>query len=487
MFTFWFATIVFVGTYLVIASEKVHKTTAALIGASLMFLVILHGPSHGGHDGKEIISPAAVIESGIGIKDDSVKQIPAKVIKAVEVKAKPLLESAKKYEELDVFARYVNFDVIFTLAGMMLLVNVLSGTGIFQYVAIKSAKIAKGSPVRTMILLVFATAVLSAFLDNVTTVLLIAPVTLLVAAELGVPAIPFLMAETMASNIGGTATLIGDPPNLIIGSVARLDFAAFMINLAPFILVILIVYCICLKMYYSKRMQVTVEKRARIMELDEKAAITDPVNMKRGGIVMIVTIIGFLVHGAVGLQPCVIAISGAALCLAVCKVDVDHCLEKIEWNTLFFFLGLFALVSGATQGGLMDKFGSLLAFTTDWNILATVLVVMWISGICAAIMNNVSYTAAIVSVVAAFLASTPAYANPACKELMWWGLALAVCLGGNGTLVGAAANLVTAGIAEKGGHQVSFKEFLRYGLPVTFLSLIAASIYIIIRYYALCV
>ena len=479
MFTFWFATIVFVGTYIVIASEKVHKTTAALVGASLMFLVILHGPSHGTHEVETEEAPSAVLERGL---------TPPKAVPAIEHQANTeLLERAQKYEELDVFARYVNFDVIFTLAGMMLLVNVLSGTGIFQYIAIKSAKIAKGSPVRTMILLVFATAVLSAFLDNVTTVLLIAPVTLLVASELGVPAIPFLMAETMASNIGGTATLIGDPPNLIIGSVARLDFAAFMVNLAPFILGILIIYCICLKIYYSNRMQVTVEKRARIMELDEKAAITDPSNMKRGGLVMILTIIGFLIHGAVGLQPCVIAIAGAALCLAICKVDVDHSLEKIEWSTLFFFLGLFALVSGAAEGGLMAEFGSLLNFTRDWNILITVLAVMWISGLCAAVMNNVSYTAAIVSVIAAFLAGNPAFAAPEAKELMWWGLALAVCLGGNGTLVGAAANLVTAGVAEKGGHKVSFNEFLRYGIPVTLLSLVAASGYIIVRYYALCV
>jgi Na+/H+ antiporter NhaD/arsenite permease-like protein len=472
MFIFWFATIVFIGTYVVIASEKVHKTVAALVGASLMFLVVLHGPSHGPHE-----TPGQVLEQGMKLSKDALSPHVDK----------ELLHRAEKYEELDVFARYVNFDVIFTLAGMMLLVNVLSGTGIFQYIAIKSAKIARGSPVRTMILLVLATAVLSAFLDNVTTVLLIAPVTLLVATELGVPAMPFLMAETMASNIGGTATLIGDPPNLIIGSVARLDFAAFMINLAPFILGILIIYCICLKMYYSKRMQVTVEKRARIMELNETAAITDPVNMKRGGLVMIITIIGFLLHGALGLQPCVVAIAGAALCLAICKVDVDHCLEKIEWSTLFFFLGLFALVSGAAEGGLMDEFGVLLGATKDWNILVVVLAVMWVSGICAAIMNNVSYTAAIVSVVAAFLAKNPDFANPAAKELMWWGLALAVCLGGNGTLVGAAANLVTAGIAEKNGHQISFKEFLRYGLPVTLLSLIAASVYIIIRYYICCV
>jgi Na+/H+ antiporter NhaD/arsenite permease-like protein len=463
---FWFATVVFFGTYILIASEKVHKTTAALIGSALMLLFVLEGPSHGN----------GAYDAGTGHK--------LSVSNMVE---KGVLESSSKYEKLDIFAKYVNFDVIFTLAGMMLLVNVLSGTGIFQYVAIKCAKISRGSPLRTLILLVVATAVLSAFLDNVTTVLLIAPVTLVVASELDVPAIPFLMAETMASNIGGTATLIGDPPNLIIGSVAHLDFAAFMLNLAPFIAVILTIYCVGLRIYYGKKMSVTVEKRARIMELDEKAAITDSVNMRRGGIVMLITILGFLIHGAVGLQPCVVAMSGAALALGVCKVDVDYSLEKIEWSTLFFFMGLFILVSGADYAGLMAEFGSLLSFTGGWNPLATVLVVMWISGISAALMNNVSFTAAMVTIIAGFLHSVPVFRESVANQhLMWWGLALAVCLGGNGTVVGAAANLVTVGIAEKAGHDISFRTFFRYGFPVTLISLVAASFYIIIRYFALC-
>jgi Na+/H+ antiporter NhaD/arsenite permease-like protein len=475
MFIFIFASVVFFGTYILIASEKVHKTTAAMVGASMMFLVVLNGPSHGGGDGEHKLSPG-----------EMVSQMAESVVFTKTPEIKDHLETAERYERLDVFARYVNFDVVFTLAGMMLLVNVLSGTGIFQYVAIKCAKLAKGSPMTTMIMLVVATAVLSAFLDNVTTVLLIAPVTLLVASELGVAAMPFLMAETMASNIGGTATLIGDPPNLIIGSVAKLDFAAFMINLAPFIIIILAIYCVCLKLYYSKRLHVTVERRARIMELNEKAAITDYSNMKRGGVVMIITIIGFLLHGAVGLQPCVVSVAGASLALAVCKIDVDKALEKIEWNTLFFFIGLFVLVSGAEKAGLMAKFGSLLKFTEDWNILLTVLLVMWVSGISAAIMNNVSFTAAMVTVMAVFLKTTPAFAAPEAKELMWWGLALAVCLGGNGTIVGAAANLITVGISEKAGQKITFKEFFRYGFPVTLFSLIAASIYIVIRYYMLC-
>lgn len=471
----WFAAIVFFGTYILIATEKVHKTVAALVGASLMLLVVLEGPGHGSDSGGKF-SIAEIVERSLVKSGDLQAEL-------MDVHSK-----SESYEKLDIFARFVNFDVIFTLAGMMLLVNILSGTGLFQYVAIKCAKFARGSPIRTMILLVIATAVLSAFLDNVTTVLLIAPVTLLVASELGVPAMPFLMAETMASNIGGTATLIGDPPNLIIGSVAKLNFMAFMVNLAPFISVLMVIYCVCLWYYYGKRMEVTVEKRARIMELDETAAISDYDNMKRGGIIMILTIIGFLVHGALHIQPCVVAMAGAAAALAVCKVNVDHALEKIEWSTLFFFMGLFIVVSGADKAGLMDRFGQLLSFTAGWNPLLVVLAVMWVSGLAAALTNNVSFTAAMVTVVATFLHQSPLFKDSLpLQHLMWWGLALAVCLGGNGTIVGAAANLVTAGIAEKAGMKISFRTFISYGAPVTFFSLVAASVYAVIRYYSICV
>jgi len=461
--TFWFATVVFIGTYVVIASEKVHKTTAALVGSSLMLLFVIGGKT------REAVLTGKDVFTWIGSKLGAATMAPAS-------------------PDLDVYSQSVNFDVIFTLAGMMLLVNILSGTGLFQYVAIRCAKIAKGSPIRTMILLVVATAVLSAFLDNVTTILLVAPVTLVVTAELGVPAMPFLMAETMASNIGGTATLIGDPPNLIIGTVAKLDFMAFLVNLTPLVTVVLAIYCVILYSHYRKRMVVTVEKRARVMELDEKAAITDPSNMLRGGVVMLLTIGGFLVHGALHIEPCVVAMAGAALALAVCKVNVEHALEKIEWTTLFFFMGLFILVYGAEEAGVMTAFGSCFQYLAGWNVLLVVLTVMWISAIAAAVMNNVSFTAAMASVIAGFIATTPAFAeSPENAQLLWWGLALAVCFGGNGTLVGAAANLVTTGIAGKAGCHVSFREFLKYGVPVTFGSMMLASLYIVVRYFLLCV
>jgi len=478
-FIFWFGTLVFIGTYVLIASEKVHKTVAALLGAVLMMLVVLPGPGH---------QPEAPLAEQTELAAQQRGESLTKLEQNLSRADSTIYRNARRYSQLDTFSRYSNFDVVFTLAGMMLLVNLLSGTGLFQFVAIKCAKLAKGLPIRTMILLVLATAFLSAFLDNVTTILLVAPVTLLVCSELGIGPIPFLMAETMASNIGGTATLIGDPPNLIIGSIANLHFMSFLINLAPFVLVLMVIYCIGLWAFYSRRMHVTVEKRALIMELDEYAAITDRGNLLRGGIVMILTIIGFLLHGAVGLQPCVVAMSGAALALCICKVDVDHALEKIEWSTLFFFMALFILVCGAEYCGLMEKIGGMLGLMGNWPVPVVVLLIMWASALAAAVMNNVSFTAAMVTVVAAFISENPAFSgNAACRDLLWWGLALAVCLGGNASLVGAAANLVTVGIAGKNGHQVSFADFLKYGIPVTIGSMLLASGYILVRYFALCV
>ena len=440
---FWLGTIVFLTTYILIATDKVHKVICALSGAALMFIFVLHK----GH--------------GTG----------------------QLTGAAVEYAKLDVWARNVNFDVIFTLCGMMILVNILSTTGLFQYVAIKCAKLAKGSPIKMMILLSLATAFMSAFLDNVTTILLVAPVTLLVCAELGVSAIPFLIAETMSSNIGGTATLIGDPPNLIIGSFAQLDFMAFLINLAPFIVVLMLLYMVCLWLYYRKKLYVTVEKRARIMELDEKAAITDRKKLTGGLIVMLLTMGGFLSHSITGLEPGVVAMAGAAAALAVCKVDVEKALEKVEWITLFFFIGLFALVAGAKDCGLIAFIGEGLKVLNNVHPLVTILIVMWVCGTVAAVTNNVSFTAAVVSIIALFMQNAPVFqGNEVLCKLMWWALALAVCLGGNGSLVGAAANLVTVGLAEKAGYKLSFKDFMRYGIPVTLGSMIFASIYIVGRY-----
>ncbi|MGL4854201.1 MAG: SLC13 family permease [Lentisphaeria bacterium] len=466
---FWIATIIFVGTYALIASEKVNKTSTAVAGAMLMLLFVMPNTEDKKNHNNHQIEQSTIIENQINHSPQQESQI---------------IHSPKKEKEYDSFAKYVNFDVFFTLAGMMLLVNILSSTGLFQYVAIKAAKIARGLPINTLLLLVIATAILSAFLDNVTTILLIAPVTLVVASELGVSPIPFLMAETMASNIGGTATLIGDPPNLIIGSHANLSFSAFMINLAPFILLILGLYCVILYFYYHKKMTVTVERRARIMEFKESEAITDMKTLKKAGTIMVITLIGFLLHGALHLEPCVVAMSGGAAALFFCCKDVEHALEKIEWVTLFFFLGLFILVEGADKAGLMSEVGKLLNLINNWPPLLIITILIWVCGTLAAIMNNVSFTAAAVVIIGEFITNTaPFNTDLSLQHTLWWALALAVCLGGNGSAVGAAANLVTIGIAEKGGCKLTFKDFLRYGLPVTIVTLALSNLYIVARYY----
>lgn len=433
---FWLGTLIFITTYLVIASEKVNKTVAAMAGGMLMLLTVLREGYH---------------------------------------------------TELDPFSTHVDFDVIFTLAGMMVLVNLLSETGLFEYVAIKSAKLAKGSPVNTLVLLVVATAVLSAFLDNVTTVLLIAPVTLVVAGQLKVNPIPFLMAETLASNIGGAATLIGDPPNLIIGSKAGLSFGAFMINMAPTIVIMVALYATVLYFFYRNKLKVTVEQRAQIMEFNEKDAITNYKLLKRAGLIMGITLVGFLLHGVLHLKPSVVAMSGATAGLLFCTKNVEHALAKIEWETLFFFIGLFILVRGADQAGLMATIGDLFNKISHWHPLAFIIFMVWICGIGAAIMNNVSFTAAIVIIMQNFMNNSEVYAqNPALQSTLWWALAFSVCLAGNGTAVGAAANLVTIGIAEKSGINIKFSTFIKYGLPVTVVTLMMTTVYVVIRYHLLC-
>lgn len=468
-FQFWFSTAVFVLTFVLVATEKIHKTTAVLLGAILMLVVLLPGPSHQTHEDATGAKPAIEFTS-------------ARITQAERA-------AIENYERCDVFSRYVNFDVIFTLAGMMVIVNILSKTGLFQYVAIKAVKFAGGQPIPTLVLLVIATAALSAFLDNVTTILLLAPVSFLVASSMKLSPVPFLLAETMASNIGGTATLIGDPPNLIIGSAVGLNFMAFIYNLAPFIAVLLGLFCVALYFFYRNRMFVTVEQRAHIMEMNENSAITDASTLKRAGTVMVLTLTAFIFHGLAGLQPCVVAMGGAVLCLLVCKVKVEEMLEKIEWGTLFFFIGLFIVVEGAAYSGLMGEIGVLFEFTHGWNPLAIILSVMWICALSVMIVNNVSFTAVMVSVVTVYLQSpagiTTFGGNPPLQRLFWWGIALAVCLAGNFTALGAAANLVSVGIAEQNGCKLSFKDFFKFGAPVSLGSMVLASAYIAGRYWIL--
>jgi len=431
---FWAGTLVFLFTYLAIAFEKqlrVDKTVSALFGSSLMLFFILDRSHAGPHS--------------------------------------------------DAYSQFVDFNVIFLLAGMMIIVNLLRETGVFQYLAILCAKTGRGQPLAILSLLVLVTAVLSAFLDNVTTVLLIVPVSQLVADQLQVSPAFFLIPEALASNIGGTATLIGDPPNILIGSYARLDFLAFLQVLTPVILLIIILFVAVLCLVLRGRVRVTAEQRARIMDLNARRAIADPRLLWKALAVMGLTLCGFLLHGALHLEPGVVAMGGAALLLLVTRADVSRALEEVEWPTLFFFLGLFIVVNGAERCGLIHRISTRMLAVTGDNPYVAAVALLWLAGICAGFMNNVSFTAAALPVVkglAASLSLTGAAATP-----LWWALALGACLGGNLTPVGAAANLVVCNLAAKSGRSISFGQFMKWGVPCALGSLVLSTGYVLLLGY----
>ncbi len=449
-------TIIFVLTYLAIAFEKkikVDKTASAIAGSVLMLLTVLkeHGQSTG-------------------------------------------------HSQFSAWNQHADFDVIFLLAGMMVIVNALRESGIFQFVAIKCAKLGKGRPIPILSLLLIATAVLSAFLDNVTTVLLMAPVTLLVAAELKLNPIPFLIPEIMASNLGGTATLIGDPPNILVGSTASkifahsgdisFDFVSFLKVMSPAVIVIMAVFIGVINLKLKGTMNVTAEERARIMELDEIAAISDRRLMWTGLIIMLVTLCGFMLHSVIHVEPGVIAMGGAAMMLIATRADVEEALAKVEWNTLFFFIGLFVVVKGASEIGILKFLGSKLAEligNPDAIAYIAPIVVLWISGLLAGIMNNVSFTLAALPVIEglaeSFYGLGPTGVIPIQAESMYWALALGACFGGNLTPVGAAANLVVINIAERNNREISWGSYLKWGVPTAVGSLLLATVYICIFVY----
>ncbi|MFH0910780.1 MAG: ArsB/NhaD family transporter, partial [Planctomycetota bacterium] len=416
-----------------IAFEKqigVHKTISAMFGSSLMLFFVLQPPRH---------------------------------------------ENAGMFA--NTYSFYVDFNVIFLLAGMMMIVNLLRETGAFQYLAIKCAKVGRGRPLPVLALLLFTTALLSAFLDNVTTVLLIAPVTLLVAQQLKLDPVSFLIPEALASNIGGTATLIGDPPNILIGSFAKLDFLAFLHALTPFILLVMAFFVGVLAVLLRGKMRVTSEERAQIMDLNERRVITDATLLKKSLVVMAFTLAGFLLHGFFHIEPGVVAMGGAALLLLVTRANVARALEEVEWPTLFFFLGLFIVVSGAVQVGLISAITEKVFALTAGSPARAAVLVLWVSGLCAGLMNNISFVAAALPVVGSLASGL--HLDGARAEPLWWALALGACLGGNLTPVGAAANLVICDISGKNGYPISFGRFFRWGLPCALGSLLLSTFYIL--------
>lgn len=413
------ATTIFVLTYAVIATERVHKTVVALLGALiLIFLGILN--------------------------------------------------------ETEAF-RAIDLNVIFLLTGTMIIANVMRHTGLFQWLAIRSVKAANASPFRVLVILSVVTGGVSAFLPNVTTVILIVPITLFVADALEVDPIPFLISEILASNIGGTTTLIGDPPNILIGSAAGLSFTDFLANTAPIATLILLVYLAAAFLFFRRSLAVDDDRKATVMSMDEKTAIVDPVLMRKSVIVMGLTILGFLIHRQLGLQPSTIAMGGATVLLLWSRYPVHEALEQVEWTTIFFFIGLFILVGGVAKVGALEFLANRTLTITGGDLTFTSILLLWLSAFLSGIIDNVPYTAVMIPVVQDLGAHMPVLP-------LWWSLALGACLGGNATVIGASANVMVAQISERAGRPISFGRFLRYGVPVTVMSMVLSTAYVWLRY-----
>jgi Na+/H+ antiporter NhaD/arsenite permease-like protein len=414
------AGLIFAAVYALIATERVDKTLAALLGGTV---VILLG----------IVSQETAFEA-------------------------------------------IDLNVIFLLAGMMILAGILRRTGFFQWVAIRSVKIAGGEPYRLLIVLSVVSALLSAFLDNVTTVVLLAPVTLYIAGVLRVSPVPFLISEILASNIGGTATLIGDPPNILIGSAAGLGFVEFLVNLGPVALLILIAFLFATRFLFRSDLDVQGNVRAGVLALDEREVLTDIPLLRWSLGVIALTILGFVFAVPLGLETGTIALFGATLLTLISRIDVETVLEEIEWPTLFFFIGLFMLVSAIVEVGIIDALAEFLIDLTGGDATVTTIGLLWLSAVASAIVDNIPYTTTMIPVVERLGASGIPI------EPLWWALALGACLGGNATIVGASANVVGANLAGRSGHPIGFATFFRYGFLVALLSIVIATVYLYLRY-----
>ncbi len=380
-------------------------------------------------------------------------------------------------DQHDAFAA-IDLNVIFLLAGMMVIAGIVAKTGLFDWIAIRSVRLAGGRPVRLLLILATVTAVLSAFLDNVTTVVLIVPITISVAQRLGVTPVPYLISQVLASNIGGTATLIGDPPNILVGSAAGLDFSAFLVHLTPVTLVIYAAFLPMAYLFWRGHLEVPAERREAAVEATERATITDRPLLIKSLIVSAVVLVGFLVHQALGLEAATIALLGATVLMLVGRIDAHDALREVEWRTLFFFVGLFILVEGVVHVGIVGGVADWLAVQTAGNQSLAAVALLWFSGAASAVVDNIPYTATAIPVVERLIES----GLP--QDALWWALALGACLGGNLTLVGAAANVVVANQAAQAGHKIGFFQFMRYGAPVTIMSLAIATGYIWLRYLA---
>ena len=382
----------------------------------------------------------------------------------------------------------IDFNTIGLLTGMMVIVAISQKTGMFQYVAIRAAKAAKGKPWGILVMLSVVTAVFSAFLDNVTTVLLVAPVTLLITDALGVKPYPFLFAQILASNIGGTATLIGDPPNIMIGSQAHLSFYDFLVNLAVIIPLIFVVTLALIWLFFGRYLHATDEARELVMAFNEKEAIKDVPLLKKSLFVLALVIGGFTAAHQLHLEPATIAMFGAALLLLLQTLGSDlHAKDKayegimaeVEWTTIFFFVGLFIVVTGVEHVGVIGWLAGKTLALTGGDFNATAAAILWVSALASAVIDNIPFVATMIPMIENM---APAFGGDQAIVPLWWALALGACLGGNGSLIGASANLIVAGFAQRAGHPIAFMQFLKHAFGMMILSILIAHAYIYLRY-----
>lgn len=416
----WVAGGIFVVAYIAIASERVDRTLVALLGGLLVIM--------------------------LGIIDQH-----------------------------SAFAA-VDLNVIFLLAGMMVIAGTLGRTGFFEWLGFQAVRVSRAEPFRLLLLLALVTAVLSALLDNVTTVVLLVPVTLSIAGTLGVSPYPFLVSQIMASNIGGTATLIGDPPNILIGSAAGLDFASFLVNLGPVVVLIMVAYVITLRFAFRGMMTVTADTQRAVLEGRPHSGITDQPLLIQSLAVLSVTMVGFMFHAAIGVEAATIALLGATVLLLISRTEPHSALLHVEWSTLFFFVGLFILVEAVVHVGIIGSIGDALAKATAGRVEVTAIGLLWVSAVGSAIIDNIPYTATAIPIVERLVA------DGLPSQPLWWGLALGACLGGNLTIVGASANVVVANMAARAGIPIRFLDFFKLGAVVVAESLVISTAYLWVRY-----
>ena len=411
---------IFLGVIIAIISEKIHRTVAALVGAVLLLLT-------------HVLTVDGAME-------------------------------------------FVDVNTVGVLVGMMLFVAVVKNSGLFEYIAIRAAKFTRGQPIATLIMFTIITTVLSAFLDNVTTVLLIGPMAIAITQILEINPVPFLITQAIASNLGGTATLIGDPTNIMIGSAAGLSFMDFVMNTGVVVLIVLVIYCLLFSVMYRKELVVKEENMQKVMKLDENLAIKDKGLLIKSVVMIVLVVVAFIFHDQLGVESATVALTAAGIMLLIGHQDAEEIVLGVEWSTILFFIGLFVVVGGLNSTGIISAAANWLLALIDNNLVVAMMLILWASAILSAFLDNIPFVAAMIPLIMT-MGDSGMNIMP-----LWWALSLGACLGGNGSLIGASANVVLAGIGAKNGHPITFAKFLKVGFPLMLISIVISTIYLLVRF-----